>query len=32
MTSENKEGTICCFDSLLWRESRDNYSEPTEPK
>ena len=32
MTSENKEGTTCCFDSLLWRESKDNYSDPTEPQ
>ena len=32
MSSENPNSTNCCFDNLLWRQSKDNYSEPTEPQ
>ena len=32
MSSENTNSTNCCFDNLLWRQSKDNYSEPTEPQ
>ena len=32
MSSENNKVSPCCFDNLLWRESKDNYSDPTEPQ
>ena len=32
MSSENNKVSTCCFDNLLWRESKDNYSDPTEPQ
>ena len=32
MSSENTNPENCCFDNLLWRQSKDNYSEIPDPE